>query len=413
MAITLVDDTLESNNSKEHDYPATLNEVNILKAFIIELQDKIFDLKEDITFLREDSSNKNTIINNLLAITRQAIGNESSHDNSSDNVSDYNKGVSFYNKNSRNVSKVSFTSSNILEDLMSTPVKKRGNVNNEFTFHSFPLFVESLEDDTSGEVSNTTSEFTVVDEMDDKDDEEKEQNEQENDDVEGDGVVDDYKEDHTMTSIPPWEKYTNGCVSRIMEKMGYRGKGLGKTESGITEPIKVQKKGSFVTGQPIDAQKRKFMCVLSDSMMNQIDEKRIGTDVKVMCHGGCTIQCMYRHLPKVIKRNPKYVLLHIGTNDCVGKTSDEVLRELVKLHDYIETAIHDCTVIISMPTMRTDDLTANQIIQNLNVKLKKTNYHLLDNCNISKTHLGRKGLHLGEHGTRKIAHNLISLIKRL
>ena len=31
-------------------------------------------------------------------------------------------------------------------------------------------------------------------------------------------------------------------VSKIMEKMSYKGKGLGKAENGIVEPITVEKK---------------------------------------------------------------------------------------------------------------------------------------------------------------------------
>ena len=30
-----------------------------------------------------------------------------------------------------------------------------------------------------------------------------------------------------------WEKYSTGVVSKIMEKMGYKGKGLSKVENGI------------------------------------------------------------------------------------------------------------------------------------------------------------------------------------
>ena len=38
-----------------------------------------------------------------------------------------------------------------------------------------------------------------------------------------------------------WEKYSTSVVSKIMEKMGYKGKGLGKAENGFVEPISGKK----------------------------------------------------------------------------------------------------------------------------------------------------------------------------
>ena len=53
-------------------------------------------------------------------------------------------------------------------------------------------------------------------------------------------------------------------------------------------------------------------------------------------------------------------MLHIGTNDCANKTSDEVLNEITKLAQHIE-------IVLSLPTMRTDSNRANVIIRNLKI----------------------------------------------
>jgi hypothetical protein len=136
-------------------------------------------------------------------------------------------------------------------------------------------------------------------------------------------------------------------------------------------------------------------------------------DVKVMSCGGCTVKCMFTHLPKVFTLKPKHIILHIGTNDCATKTSDEVLGDINSIKSYIEKTLPKCNVIISTPIVRSDNLSANTILKNLNVKLRQLGYTLMDNSKIKASHLARKGLHLNDHGIRKIALNLIYLIKHL
>ena len=142
-----------------------------------------------------------------------------------------------------------------------------------------------------------------------------------------------------------WEKHSSGVASKILDKMGYKGKGLGKSENGITEPITIdssQRLGAADLNKK-KGEKRKVVCILSDSMLNRIDENRLCKDIydiKLQCHGGCTVQCMYTHLPWAFKQLPEYMLLHIGTNDCLRKTSDEVITEIMKLKDTLEKYCH-------------------------------------------------------------------------
>ena len=128
-------------------------------------------------------------------------------------------------------------------------------------------------------------------------------------------------------------------------------------------------------------------------MLNGIAEQRLSNNrYKVIkyCHGWCTIECMHSHLKKLLQCKPEYVLLHIGTNNCVNSTSDEVLNKLKHLKEDIEKRLPSCTVYISLPTIRTDNTQANTIIHNLTVKLNQLNYLLMENSNIREIHLGEK-----------------------
>ena len=212
-----------------------------------------------------------------------------------------------------------------------------------------------------------------------------------------------------------WEKHSTGVASRILNKMGYKGKGLGKTENGITEALTNENLAKINTAKIDTKRRRKLLYILSSSMLNQMDGGRLSNnrvEVRVQCHGGCTIRCLYSHLPNVIASKPDHILLHIGSNDCTSKTSDEVLKELKSLLNHLKLLLPYTIVTLSLPLIRSDNPTAAAIQKNLNVKMRKLPYPFLDNHNISYDHLGKKGLHLNDHGTRIMAKNIISLVKR-
>lgn len=221
---------------------------------------------------------------------------------------------------------------------------------------------------------------------------------------------------HKFSERYQWEKHSSGVASRILDKMGYKGKGLGKEENGITEAITTDKLGKIDTSKKTTIGKRKLLYILSSSMLNRMDGERLcnkEVEVKVQCHGGCTIRCLYSHLPHVINSKPDFILLHMGSNDCSNKTSDEVLKELTNLINHLKLLLPCCTVILSAPIVRSDNNTAAAVQKNLNVKIRKLLFPYLDNSNIGYDHLGKKGLHLNDHGTKKMARNIISLVKRL
>ena len=234
----------------------------------------------------------------------------------------------------------------------------------------------------------------------------------------------------------PWEKHNNGVGSQILDKMNYKGGGLGKNENGIGEPITVapadlpktskntgkamnREKVSFVreVNEPQNRpaqKKKKKMYIISDSMLNGLDEKRLARDnfdVKLSCHGGCTIGCAYMHLDPVVTYNPDVILVHIGTNDCSSKWSYDVYDDLKDFFVHINSLLPRAEIVISLPTYRTDNSKANVTLTNFSFNLVRNNeFNYLDNSNIYEQHLGKKGLHFNSKGVKQIAKNIISFI---
>ena len=122
---------------------------------------------------------------------------------------------------------------------------------------------------------------------------------------------------------------------------------------------------------------------------------------------------MYSRVRKIAPSNPDFLLIHVATNDSIKKTSDEMLFELEELTNFVNKILPGTQVIISTPIILADYIMAKNRIINHNEKLKKSQLRILDNSNLNISHLGRKGLHFSNHGTKKMAVNLISLIRRL
>ena len=160
--------------------------------------------------------------------------------------------------------------------------------------------------------------------------------------------------------------------------------------------------------------KKTLLCV-SDSIMNQLDERRLSRNmnVKVRAFSGSTIKDMYSYIDPLLKKCPDFILLHVGSNDAPYKSAEELLTELLRLKTHIENNLPGVMVILSQPIIRTDNPKAGLTLKYLCDNLNRLNVYVLDNSNISEIHLGRKGLHLNGRGTGRLALNIISMIKQL
>ena len=114
-----------------------------------------------------------------------------------------------------------------------------------------------------------------------------------------------------------------------------------------------------------------------------------------------------------LDRQPDYIILHVATKDATNLTICDITEKLLQLKSAILDARKSCKVIISQPTLRSDNGKAaltNHHICNL---LEELNIDIVKNRNIGSKHLGGKGLHLNPHGTARLALNLKATIRKL
>ena len=157
--------------------------------------------------------------------------------------------------------------------------------------------------------------------------------------------------------------------------------------------------------------KRGTCLIMGDSTLNGLQQELMGPRFIVRVFPGAVIKDFYDYTIPLLRKKPSYIILMIGTNDSLYKTSETLLVELLQLKNFIQQK-QDCEVIISCPTYRFDEPKAMLTLRNLRDKLLNLNIQVISNANITDIHIGRRGLHLNEKGSGRLAVNYLSYIRR-
>ena len=156
--------------------------------------------------------------------------------------------------------------------------------------------------------------------------------------------------------------------------------------------------------------------IVGDSIITGIDEKRLGKNCLVKVHDfrGATLVDINHHIIPILKKKPDVIILHVGTNDSVSRTSRQILDDLLQLKSAIITkTLPNCQVIFSQPTLRVDNGKAALTLHHLNEHISELNLDVVNNSNIKVKHIGQKGLHLNPKGKGRLALNFIHKIRDL
>ena len=235
--------------------------------------------------------------------------------------------------------------------------------------------------------------------------------------------------------IATWEKHSNG--SKMFKKMGFDGKGLGKTGNGILHPLVVTKKSKFnsddreeVVNMIPELMKTSIYktrvsnnthlwpkgttLITGASILLGIEENRLKNyKAKVRPFPGATVDDMFDYLIPLLKKEPTNVILQIGSNDSPTKTCEEIRNEIANLKVFIHSILPSTRIFISCPVIRTDNKKANTTLKELDTVLRNTTKDIVINDNIDISCLGKKGLHLNPKGSGRLAMNFISLMQYL
>ena len=88
---------------------------------------------------------------------------------------------------------------------------------------------------------------------------------------------------------------------------------------------------------------------------------------------GAKIKNISNNLDEHIHNDLKTIILHVGTNNAVGDTPEDIYNDLISLKAKIKDKIPSCQVVISCLIRRRDNVKANKTAEKVNnfIKLAK------------------------------------------
>ena len=85
---------------------------------------------------------------------------------------------------------------------------------------------------------------------------------------------------------------------------------------------------------------------MGDSILNELIEENLSKqhNVRIRKFPGPTMDDLNYHVHQILRKKPKHIIIHIGTNDATSSTSRELLDKLLKLKILIKKTLPETEV---------------------------------------------------------------------
>ena len=127
---------------------------------------------------------------------------------------------------------------------------------------------------------------------------------------------------------------------------------------------------------------------------------------------GATFDDLRHYALPIIRKLPKSLTIYAGTNNGVKFTSRDVLNKLLQLKSFIQKKLPYAEIIISTPTLRSENGKAALTVRQLTNHLINLKIDILDNSSITGKHLSQRGLHLNQSGSSLLTKHIISKLRK-
>ena len=131
-------------------------------------------------------------------------------------------------------------------------------------------------------------------------------------------------------------------------------------------------------------------CVLmGDSILNSVIKRNLSNDrsFKVRKFARATVDDLRHYALPITWMQPKYLIIHAGTNDAVKFTSRDILNKLLQLKSFMQEKLLNAKITISTPILISDNGKAALTVRQLTNHLINLKIDVPDNKNITGKHL--------------------------
>ena len=103
-----------------------------------------------------------------------------------------------------------------------------------------------------------------------------------------------------------------------------------------------------------DKWRENTVLIAGDSIISGLVEDRLSKNksIKVRTFPGAIINDFYSYLLPLLNKQPTKIIVHCGTNDAYDKTVEQLIDELLKLKTFIKKTLPFANVVLSFPTIR-------------------------------------------------------------
>ena len=193
-----------------------------------------------------------------------------------------------------------------------------------------------------------------------------------------------------------------------------------KTKEGKEKESNTPALNEQIQNQPAHS-KNPETIIVGDSMVKGLRPDKISKSVKhktqVKSFPGATVEDLTDYIKPSLKRNPKNIIIHVGTNDLKRKRAKDIAKNIERLCQSIKVEHPQMSISVSEIIQREDNqdlaVKASAVNKELARYSEQKKFYLIKNENIDKRKLNLYGLHLNKQGSAALAKNIISHVNCL
>lgn len=159
--------------------------------------------------------------------------------------------------------------------------------------------------------------------------------------------------------------------------------------------------------------------IIGDSITKNVQGHKLSRKLKVksVSFPGATIEDTTDFIKPYLRRKPKNLIIHVGTNNIKSDKPKSIKSKLANLIQNIKKDHTSVRIAVSSLTTRKDDPALTSKISSVNNSLeqycKSNDIDFINNKSVDSTCINRGGLHLNRQGTVNLAANFRNYLHNL